>query len=122
MSCYETLRRQEDFDRVFERGDWRRDAGFALGVLLRSDDQPARVGFVAGRRIGRPVHRNRARRRLREAFRGAAQGLKPGADLVVLARAGTLEMQFARLRDCLHRALAGGGLLEDARGSEGGRP
>lgn len=122
MSCYETLRRQSDFDRVFEHGRWQRKPAFALGVLERRDEEPCRVGFVAGRRTGKPVRRNRARRRLREAFRRAAQGLKPGADIVVLARDHALDVEFAVLAELLSGALGECGVLGNTTCSEGCGP
>src|ERR1700761_6458888 len=56
-----------------------------------------RVGFTATKKIGNAVKRNRARRRLRaavdEVLRGQADGM-PGADLVVVARQGTIERPY----------------------------
>ena len=122
MPSYETLRGQSDFDRVFEHGAWRRKATFVLGVLERCDEEPSRVAFVAGRGIGKAVQRNRVRRRLREAFRCVAQGLKPGADVVVLARSYGLTAEFAMLAESLSGALAEAGLLRDGARSEGCGP
>ena len=119
MRCYSTLRRQSDFDRVFEHGRWRRERALALGVVKRHDEEPSRVAFVAGGRLGRAVRRNRARRRLREAFHCVAQGLKPGADIVVLARDHALDVEFSMLMQSLSRALAQAGLLEPTERSEG---
>jgi ribonuclease P protein component len=44
------------------------------------------VAFVAGRRIGGAVVRNRARRILRAAWREASPGSEPGFDVAVVAR------------------------------------
>lgn len=117
MSCYETLRRQGDFDRVFDQGRWRRTRAFALGVFERGDRDPARVAFVAGRGIGKPVRRNRARRRLREAFRQVVERLTPGSDVVVLARGPALDLTFAALTADMLRQLGESGLLAGDAGS-----
>lgn len=53
-------------------------------ALSRADDGPARVAFVAGRKVGGAVQRNRAKRRLRGAVRSVE--LPSGVDLVVVAR------------------------------------
>ena len=45
------------------------------------------VAFVAGRRIGGAVLRNRARRILRAAWRELANKVEDGYDIVVVARA-----------------------------------
>jgi ribonuclease P protein component len=44
--------------------------------------------FVAGRRVGGAVERNRARRILREAWRVVAPQVGDGYDIVLVARAG----------------------------------
>jgi ribonuclease P protein component len=117
MSCYETLRRQQDFDRVFQQGRWRRTRAFALGVFERGDSDPARVGFVAGRGTGKSVQRNRARRRLREAFRQVVERPVAGADVVVLARGRVLDIKFAELTADMLKQVDEAGLLEGAAGS-----
>ncbi len=65
-----------------------------------------RVGFTATKKIGNAVKRNRARRRLRaavdEVLRGAGA---TGADLVVVARQGTIERPYAELKNDLVIAL-----------------
>ena len=48
---------------------------------------PGSAAFVAGRRIGGAVLRNRARRILRAAWRELADEVKDGYDVVVVARA-----------------------------------
>ncbi|MFW6155956.1 MAG: ribonuclease P protein component, partial [Armatimonadota bacterium] len=62
-----TLRRQQDLDRVFEAGHWRRLRPVAVGTYHRDDSEPSRFAVVAGKRIGAAVRRNRARRRMRKA-------------------------------------------------------
>jgi ribonuclease P protein component len=48
------------------------------------------VAFVAGRRVGGAVHRNRARRILREAWRQVEPGVLEGCDIAWVARQGIL--------------------------------
>jgi ribonuclease P protein component len=67
-----------------------------------------RVGFTATKKIGNAVKRNRARRRLRAAVREVLSGAhtKP-ADLVLVARHGTIARPYAELKSdiaaCLRR-------------------
>lgn len=65
-----------------------------------------RVGFTATKKIGNAVKRNRARRRLRAAV---AEVLKDSvalrADLVVVARQGTIERSYGELKADLAGAL-----------------
>ncbi len=67
-----------------------------------------RVGFTATKKIGNAVTRNRARRRLRaavdEILRGRTEGVTP-ADLVVVARPGTLTRPYCDLKADLSLSL-----------------
>ncbi len=112
MKAIPSLRRQQDLDTVFEEGHWRRLRGAVVGVYLRDDDRPTRLAVVAGRRIGTAVRRNRARRRMREAIRGFADEIRPGADIVLLAREATVEVDFRLLQTDIRQALEAEGLLD----------
>ena len=65
-----------------------------------------RVGFTATKKLGNAVIRNRAKRRLREAARLVlAERTADGAELVLVARRETGDMDFAALRQNLAQAL-----------------
>jgi ribonuclease P protein component len=81
------------------------DAGAASGAAH------LRVGFTATKKIGNAVIRNRARRRLRAAvddvLRGQISSMSgaSGADLVVVARQGTIDRPYDDLKNDLRAAL-----------------
>ena len=65
-----------------------------------------RVGFTATKKIGNAVKRNRARRRLRAAVDDVLRGSgASGADLVVVARQGTIDRPYDDLKNDLRAAL-----------------
>lgn len=66
-----------------------------------------RVGFTVTRKIGNAVVRNRMKRRFRALARTLLPaGGVPGADHVLIGRAGGVERDYARLEAELARALA----------------
>ena len=81
--------------------------GFVLLVRPREDGNPAmRVGFTVTKKIGNAVVRNRMKRR----FRALAQEMLPehgipGADHVLIGRAGGIERDYSSLAAELKRAL-----------------
>ena len=65
-----------------------------------------RVGFTATKKIGNAVKRNRARRRLRAAVDEVLRNSNAaGADLVVVARQGTIARPYSDLKSDLTAAL-----------------
>jgi ribonuclease P protein component len=82
--------------------------GFVLLVRDRDDGNPAiRFGITVTKKIGGAVVRNRMKRRFRELARALLpEGGIPGADHVLIGRAGGVEREFALLRAELAKALA----------------
>lgn len=74
----------------------------------RNDLGANRFGFVAGKKVGGAVERNRARRLIREAVRLRLPSIEMGWDLVWIARAGIadkkLEAVAMSIDDLLRRA------------------
>ena len=81
--------------------------GFVLLVRPRGDeDTGIRIGFTVTKKIGNAVVRNRMKRRFRALAREhlPTRGI-PGADHVLIGRAGAIERDFSTLSDELQRAL-----------------
>jgi len=81
----ETLKKSSEFEKVRRTGrTWA--SGPVLLNAAPNDLQISRCGFVAGKKIGNAVKRNRARRLMKEAARLRLPHIKPGYDLVWVAR------------------------------------
>ncbi|MEO5952448.1 MAG: ribonuclease P protein component [Chloroflexia bacterium] len=82
----ERLRNSAQFERVRKEG---RTWGSGLLVLnaAANADGLVRCGFITGKKIGKAVERNRAKRLIREAIRLRLPYVTPGYDLVWIARA-----------------------------------
>ncbi len=80
-----TLRKQRDFSRVYNRGSSR---GSRYVVILYKENGLGytRTAFVASKKVGNAVTRNRARRLMREAYRSLEAGIAKGYDIIFVAR------------------------------------
>lgn len=69
---------------------------------------PTRAAFIAGKKLGDAVQRNRAKRWMREAFRLQLPYIKQGWDLIWIARPSMDQAEFRRVQavmlECLKRA------------------
>ncbi len=74
----------------------------------RNSEEIVRCGFITGKKVGKAVQRNRARRLIREAIRRRLPDIKPGWDLVWIGRASivgaTYEAVCKAVDDLLQRA------------------
>jgi ribonuclease P protein component len=100
---YRSLRRRSDFARVQRRG--KRRVG-PLFVLLTTDAAgDSRVGITVSKGIGNAVVRNRLRRRVKAILDRSAFGTPPHRDVVLIARPGAGEADFAAVAAELDRLL-----------------
>lgn len=79
---------RDDFQQVWDAGkSW----SHPLIILRAAANGGAfcRFGFVAGKKVGSAVRRNRSKRLLREAVRRRAAQIAPGWDLIFISRAGS---------------------------------
>ncbi len=99
------LRRRAEFERAYQQGRRIRMATFTLYAYPRQDDEPTRIGIVAGRRFRTLVQRNRAKRRLRAACRALWTQMAPGYDLVLITHEPALDVPFGQIQHELREAL-----------------
>ncbi|MBO7392890.1 MAG: ribonuclease P protein component [Abditibacteriota bacterium] len=88
------LRKNSGFKRVYAKG---RSCPDRLAVLcyLPTGEDDTKVGFSVSKKIGCAVVRNKTKRRMREIVRAISGDIKPGYDIVIIARKRTAEAEFS---------------------------
>jgi ribonuclease P protein component len=104
------LKAESDVQRVWQEG---RAFAHPL-VILRvrpNGMSQSRAAFVAGKRLGNAVLRNRAKRRLREALRPYFVQIPAGFDFVLIARGNIADAPFTDITQAVEQLLKRARLL-----------
>jgi ribonuclease P protein component len=113
------LSRSAEFERVYRQGRSTANRHLVLYAFPTSSAERPRLGLSVSRKVGGAVERNRVKRLLREAFAQAESDLRPGQDLVVVARppAGELAERegLAGMETALEELIGKAGLRVSAR-------
>jgi len=110
LSSREKVTQRAEYLRCY-RGGRRRHGSLAIIYYVPNQQDVARMGITASRKVGPAVVRHRLKRRIREIYRRwENRGGLPALDLVVHLKPEAAGSDFAALRQELLRLL--GGLLE----------
>ena len=107
MDFRSTLKKNYEFKRLYNKGK--------TAVTPYMVVYARRVGYTVSTKLGKAVVRNRVRRRLREIYRLNSDKLRPGVDIVIVARSRCIEAEYAKMERAFLRACAELGIL---RGEE----
>ena len=105
-----TLRKQSDFSRVYKQGK-SRGSRFAVILYRRNGLKFTRIAFVASKKVGNSVQRNRSRRLMRAAYRAVEPNVKSGYDIIFVARAAINGCKEPEVERQLKKTLEGAGIL-----------
>jgi ribonuclease P protein component len=103
LGRYRRIRRRDELERALRTGLGIRTPYFRARYLL--GDGPPGVAFLAGRKVGGAVRRNRAKRVLREAFRTSMADLSAVETLVFVAGELAATARYSDVRRSLHSEL-----------------
>ena len=97
------INRRETLERALKSGSVARTSYFRLCYQL--GEGPPGVAFLAGKKVGGAVKRNRAKRVLREAFRTSDADLSGIEALVFVASHRAATARYSDIRQTLHAEL-----------------
>jgi ribonuclease P protein component len=86
------LSRSAEFERVYRQGRSTANRHLVLYTFPNDSTDRPRLGLSVSRKVGGAVERNRVKRLLREAFARAEPELRPGQDVVLVARPAAGEL------------------------------
>ena len=105
-----TLRKQSDFARVYKQGK-SKGSRFAVILYRRNGLKFTRTAFVASKKVGNSVERNRSRRLMKAAYRAFEPDIKSGYDIVFVARAAIKGCKEPEVERQLKKTLESAGIL-----------
>ncbi len=114
------LRNKDDFSSVYKRG---KSIGERYIVLFYKKNGLSynRIAFLASKKVGNSVERNRARRLMKENYRFLKDEIKSGFDLIFIARNTINGKKAQQVYKSMEKALMKSKLLDrqDADGTRG---
>lgn len=106
-----TLKENKDFRRLYSRG--KSYVSPALVTYVIKNHKPVtRIGITTSKKIGKAVMRNRSRRVIREAYYLLMNEVKPGYDIVFVARGKTPFVKSTLILRIMRKQLSEAGVLE----------
>jgi len=105
------LRRKNDFSTIYNKG---KSVGerYVVLFLKKNGLDYNRTAFLASKKVGNSVSRNRARRLMKESYREIGERLATGYDLIFIARKTICDMKCADVKKSMEVAIKKAGLFE----------
>ena len=110
MYCFEKIKQNSDFRRIYGRGRSFVHPAFVI-YAMKNQKGKNRLGITVSKKLGGAVLRNRAKRLLSAAFREASPFMKQGFDFVLVARGRIFLLKSTEIKELLLKDLAEADLL-----------
>lgn len=107
----DVLRRKDDFASIYKRG---KSIGERYIVLFYKKNGLSynRIAFLASKKVGNSVRRNRARRLMKESYRFLKDDIRQGYDLILIARNTINGQKLQGVQKSMKYALLKTGILK----------
>lgn len=110
MSRYITVKENRDFSRLYKKGK-SCVSPVLVTYALKNRRKNLRYGITTGKKVGNAVRRSRARRVIRASYYQLFDELKPGYDLIFVARGKTPHVKTQVVYKAMRQHLLTLGLL-----------
>lgn len=97
MRAEVTVKENREFRRIYRKG--RSAVSACLVVYCRRNGAGNRLGVTVSTKVGNAVVRNKVRRRLREIYRLNRGKLRPGYDVILVARSCSAFTPYRKLEE-----------------------
>ena len=112
MRKKEVLRGKKDINRVYNKGKSIRDRYLVI-IYLKNRLPYTRTAFLASKKVGNSVQRNRAKRLMKESYRARLDIIKEGYDLIIIARNTINGRKCGEVGESLDKSLRKAHLVEE---------
>lgn len=114
------LRSNRDYRPVYDQG--KSKANRHLVIFYKENGlEYSRIGYTATKKLGKAVVRNRTRRLMKESFRHLSSEVKPGYDIIILARASATQIDYKTMMSAVAHGLKITNLRKEVRKNEKNR-
>ena len=114
MSDIITLKENREFRRAYSKGKSYVSPDLVT-YIIKNKNNNLRIGITTGKKIGKAVERNRAKRIIRAAFCGIRNQLRPGYDIVFVARTKTLFRKSTDILRSMQKHFKDAGILKEEK-------
>ena len=102
MSDIITLKENREFRRAYNRGKSYVSPDLVT-YIIKNNTNNLRIGITTGKKIGKAVERNRAKRVIRAAYYEVCDHIRSGYDIVFVARTKTLYKKSTDIRKSMQK-------------------
>ncbi|MEH7109189.1 MULTISPECIES: ribonuclease P protein component [Bacillaceae] len=106
------IKKNQDFQVVFQRGRSFANRQFVVYSLPKEGQGHFRIGLSVSKKLGNAVMRNRIKRCVRQAVFELKGQMEQGNDYVIIARKPVVEMDFFEMKSSLTHVLKVGKVLK----------
>jgi ribonuclease P protein component len=95
------IKKNEEFQEVFQKGISTANRQFVVYVLEKPDQPYFRLGLSVSKKIGNAVTRNRVKRLVRQVIFECKEQINDRKDFIIIARKPTAEMDYHEFKSSL---------------------